>query len=361
MIKGEKRMIKVYNDIRKIRDDWNKLYDANPKLTPYQSYDWNRNLQKRHFLLYTDRNRYKIDYIVYYDDNNSSAKIIAPLLSPKNGKDEITILGNKSKAGELNFIYSKDVNYNDFDNIFKYIKTTYPNQEVLLFEIPRFTELGDYLYNNKNNLFVHFFQRDNVKSLIPETVEELNKNLSKSVRQTIRTSYNRIARDNLEHKLEINYGYKFSLNELKTISAIHNKRKKQWGYEIENETDIQLLTRIKQLARDTFFDPFFMFSENNNFLYVKYLINDKIAAFFIALKKENDYCIVPTLIHDTEYDFYSPGLLMIYEFLCYEIDKKNIRTFNLSRGSEPYKIRYLPYPETYVSDLWKFNSKDDKI
>jgi CelD/BcsL family acetyltransferase involved in cellulose biosynthesis len=99
-----------------------------------------------------------------------------------------------------------------------------------------------------------------------------------------------------------------------------------------------------------------MFSKHSDFIFVKFLIDNQIAAYFLAIKNSSGYCIVPTLLHDRKYDFYTPGLLMIYEFLNQVIESKQINVFDLSRGNEKYKFRYLPSPETYTNGLFYFHS-----
>lgn len=341
-------MIKVVNDISKIKREWLSLASSNDELSIYQSFLWNKNLFTRYKLLRTDRNRYTVVFLLYYNELDK-LKIIAPLSIPNNKEEPIIIFGGGTKTGILNFVYSSDVKNEDFISVFNYLYEKYPRQKLALREVPRNTKLGWFL--NNNNQFSLFFNRGSVRCAVPSDKDELLKGLSKSVRQTIRTSYNRMKKNGASSKIVINYGYHFGLNEKIKLNDLQIERKKHWGYKIENE-NANTITRIKQLFRDTITDPIFRFSHNKCFVYVKYYINNEIAAYFFALKNEEGYCIVPTLIHNAKYKEYNPGLLMIFEFLNKMIESKDIKVFDLSRGVDDYKLRYLPNPEIYDQDMF---------
>ncbi|MBR4727361.1 MAG: GNAT family N-acetyltransferase [Clostridia bacterium] len=341
-------MIKTFHQISKVKKEWIDLYSSNQEMSVYQSYEWNRNLFSRYKLLRADKQNYDYLFVACFD-SNGSIRVIAPLTVPNNQNEPIMIGGGYTKTGLLNFIYAKDIQNEEFNEILNYLYQSYPNHKLAFREIPRETRFGSFLY--RNNAFQVFFSRGSVRCSVPQTKEQLDKNLSKSVRQTIRTSYNRMRRNSVASKLEIHFGYKFQNNEKCLLNDLQKERKKDWGLRIENENGNALI-RIKQYLRDTITDPLFRFSKNKDFVYVKYIIDNQMAAFFIGLRNERRYCIVPTLIHNKDYKEYNPGLLMIYEFLCEEINTGDITVFDLSRGVDDYKLRYLPLPEIYEQDLY---------
>lgn len=65
-------------------------------------------------------------------------------------------------------------------------------------------------------------------------------------------------------------------------------------------------------------------------------IDGQIAAFFEGFKDEQSI-LIPRLAIDTDYDRYSPGLLLCTEAIrsCYKVG--GIARFNLLRGTEKYK------------------------
>ncbi len=341
-------MIKVFSEIYKIKDEWNALFSSNDELSVYQSFSWNENLFSRYKLLRTDRKRFSVIFLLYYDDADQ-LKIIAPLSIPQNTDDSIIIFGGGTKTGILNFVYSNDVKNSDFISVFNYLFESYPNQKIALREVPRETKLGRFL--GKSSQFTLFFNRGSVRCAVPNSKDELLKSLSKSVRQTIRTSYNRMKRNEVESKLVIDYGYHFCISEKRKLNDLQIERKRHWGYKIDNE-DANLIMKTKQLFRDIITDPIFRYSGNKEFTYVRFYIGNEIAAYFFGLRNEVGYCIVPTLIHNVKFKEYNPGLLMIFEFLNKMIETKEIKVFDLSRGVDEYKMRYLPNPEIYDQDMF---------
>lgn len=339
-------MIKAFTSIKKIENIWKELCLSNNELSFYQQYAWNKNLFSRYKLLRADKASYKVVFYVLFNDKNS-ARIIAPLTIPVKTNEPVMIFGGYTKQGILNFVYTNDCSFEEFDEICSFICEKYKGQKLAFREIPRNSMFGKYLNNNIR--FQLFFSRGSVRCVVPKTSDQLLSALSKSVRQTIRTSYNRLKKNDIETKLEVHHGYKFTLQEKKTLNKLHLNRKKAWGLNIENE-NANGLKKIKQFLRDTLIDPFFMFAKNKSFMYVKYYINDEIAAFFFGMIYPNNYCIVPTLIHNTNYRQYNPGLLMIYEYLNEQTKSNEMEFFDLSRGIDDYKLRYLPNPEIYYQE-----------
>ena len=75
----------------------------------------------------------------------------------------------------------------------------------------------------------------------------------------------------------------------------------------------------------------------NNSYDFKFYIGKDLAAFMMGLESENKEVIIPKLAIDSNFSKYSPGKLMINETVKYLISNSNIRTLDLSKGSEKYK------------------------
>ncbi len=352
--------IKVYNKIDQIKSIWKNIYCGSDDLTLYQSYEWNRNIENYYKTnLYTFKT-FHLKYFVYFKDN--VPLIIAPLAIPRKSNLYIQLLGQYSKSGALNFIYSKNVEYSDFEFLIKHIKNKYKNKEIRFYEIGDYTKFGDFLKNNENAEIIS--QRQCIRSKLDLDIENYYDSLSKSTRQTIRTSYNRLATDNKCGRIEIIYGCE-SLESFKNseLNELYCKRNCEKNH-TESITDIpnteksnKLLEVVKPLVHAFFpaTDPFSTFATNNGFVLVKYFIDGKLSAYFIALLNDAGYCIVPTLFYDSSFKRYSPGLLMVYEFICDAIKTQKVKVFDLSRGAETYKLRYLPYPEVYLNNDYRIN------
>ena len=352
-----RRFVKIYNKIDDIKDIWNKLYFDGYDMTPYQSFDWNKNVMECYksntyiFLNFT------VKYFICFKDDRPV--IIAPLAVPKsrnNKENYIQILGQYTKSGALNFIYDNEASNEDFDFLIEYIQKKYP-KEIRFYEIGDYTKFNKFLssYNKAQKISDRICVRCN----IPVTKEGNYNSLSKSVRQSLRTSHNRLAKEGLVSKVDIFRGYCFKKNELDQFSYLYNKREAEWNNKqirLQEHTKPHLLNIIaRKILRKVFKnkDALINFSRNEKFILVKCVIDGNLAGYFYAVSDEKGYCIVPTLVIDSYYGKYNPGLMMIYEFINNCIDEKSLSVFDLSRGDEIYKSRYIPKAEKYLNNDYK--------
>lgn len=346
------RYVKTYKKIEKLENIWDGLFSDGDDMTPYQSFSWNKNVADCYksntyiFLNFTVR------YFVCFRDNKPV--VIAPiaLAKNKNGDSYTQLLGQYTKSGELNFVYGKDADDEDFRFLIEYIMKAYPH-EIRFYEVGDFTKLGRFL--SKYQEATKISDRMCVKCNVPATKEENYGALSKSVRQTIRTTNNRLEKDGIPCKTEIFKGYNFSDSELQEIDALYNKREAEWNNSELKTGEGSGASLIKQII-GLFFknkDALINYSQNSDFVYVRCTIDGKLAGFFFGITDINGYCIVPTLAINSDYSKYSPGLLMIHHFLNDAIENESLKTFDLSRGDEIYKSRYLPNPVKYQNNDYK--------
>lgn len=166
------------------------------------------------------------------------------------------------------------------------------------------------------------------------------KTLRPSVRQNIRTAYNRMSRDGMAYELQI-FDNKRPIDKqdwteimdlyLKRLFGKYKQKKVSNGLKIWYT---HLFYRhIKHDTRSLHYLP-------NSWHAILY-IGGKKAAFmsgFVshALGKEKSI-VVPRLAIDAEASFYSPGMVLVCETLRYLAANTEIRTLNLSRGEEKYK------------------------
>lgn len=163
--------------------------------------------------------------------------------------------------------------------------------------------------------------------------------LSKSVRQNIRTAYNRLNRD--AHKLKLNI-------------CFGNDNKDRFP-----EKGLQLYLKGQKARYNHFGISYWI-----HFKYIHYLsrtmnesysfhasimIDDNMAAMMQGYYDENRREIqIPRLAIDSEYSFYSPGYLMICETIKWLTKNTDIQALDLMRGGEKYKLdlggqKYITY------------------
>lgn len=254
-------------------------------------------------------------FIVGYE--NGDPKCIAPLAIDKSPKKTIRLLGHGTNAGYLDYIYEdpKSVNklhnyvvekYSDFDIDFIFVSENSPLYGLL--------NVSDTF----NNYAIHF-----------NGYETYFNSLSKSTKQNIRTAYNRMKTDEKEYVLSIYTSYeqlgKMCLTE---INQLYHKRKADWidGQPIDKKT------QNKVLRRDVIYQGV---RKLDNPVIAVLRIDSVIAAFFIGFSYDNGVCI-PRLAIDIEYGRYSPGVVLINEFLKTLPDNAPY-IFDLCRGDEKYK------------------------
>lgn len=152
--------------------------------------------------------------------------------------------------------------------------------------------------------------------------------LTKSVRQNIRTAYNRLHTDgqSLNFIALDHCSYK---NNLDQILFISNKRHyERYGH---NASWIKKLF-LKYLNFATI-----IYKRSSLSLSFLLKIDNKPAAFMSGLLTDNRY-IVPRLAIDIDFKRYSPGLILINEAIKYFIENGVVDNLDLSFGEEKYKF-----------------------
>lgn len=350
-MKGEsllKYKIKTFNRFSLVKHYWNKIIADNNEMTAYQTAEWNR-----HIAFCYNTNRYllkniKSKYYVLF--KNGEAVIIAPLAIPKGNSEYISIKGQYSKAGALNLIYSSDAQKEDFDYLLNYVFETTSNDELGFYEIPSFTLFHKYLEERSDARYL--FGETCVYCRVPQSYDEYYNALSKSSRQTIRTAHNRIKTDN--KNLTFNFYVNGENLPFKTAISVKDLLFKR-EEEINGNSSIPLsendeinIHKVLDIARD----PIYRFSchEKNSFC-VTAFIDGTLAAAIVALNC-NGRIIVPSFAHNSALDRYYPGVLLIDEVFK-RICGQGYTSFDLSRGNEQYKYRYLCFPEEYKADHFR--------
>ncbi|MDB2068696.1 GNAT family N-acetyltransferase [Clostridium perfringens] len=329
---------KSYSSIYGAKKSWLQIISNNSQ-NIYQTYEFNRlcylyritslsNLKKGNILC---------DFIVGYE--NGVPVCIAPLVIDKKPKKCIRLLGHGTNAGYLDFIYSNEKYVND---MYEYVKTKYVEYEFEFIFVKEKSPLTKIMRSieNFNNYSIHI-----------EDYDEYFSGLSKSTRQNIRTSYNRISKDGRTYKLCVfDKNYKDLEKVLYYCNEIYHKRKKDWL-----EENIEYSTKIKRkiLKRDVINQSMRRLDQS---IIAVLIIDNNPAAYFMGLKYD-DGIYIPRLAIDMEYSRYSPGIILINEFLkkCKNYNFKSY-VFDLCRGDEKYKSS-LKGEITITNRLVKINKK----
>jgi len=178
-----------------------------------------------------------------------------------------------------------------------------------------------------------------VRISVPERdPDTLLKSLSSSVRQNIRTAYNRMRRDGVDYRFEV-------------FDATHPVTDEAWGKIMDLYFD-RIFTKYKSEKVHSWLGRWKMrrlyYRTKHDTLSLHYLPNswhavlwngDRVMAFMNGLTTRDGTSVsVPRLAIDAAYSFYSPGYVLITDAIRHIAADPTMRELDLSRGDEKYKF-----------------------
>lgn len=310
-------LVRKFSSIRK---EWSRLYSLTPQVSPFLhpvAFDIS---VKYFFPYYLRYSTYPLFAVV---SRGGEIIAIVPLL--KSGKSA-QLLGNVNGFNECGFVFKDERDIPDILNLLKEHFTSV-----------HFSRISDWsiISTHKGTKFT---EKPNVAIHFGDDFDELFKSLSSSVRQNIRTAYNRLAKDEKTFSLDVYRGGDKDIP-ISSIIDLYSKRHNQrYGLKISWLKNWFL----KHLSFATRF-----YKHSPNALTFLLSINGQPAAFMSGLF-EHDRLIVPRLSIDNEFKRYSPGMILVCETIKYLISNTKIRVLDLSQGEEGYKYqlggeKYLSY------------------
>lgn len=234
--------------------------------------------------------------------------------------------------------YSSGSGYNDFisgdvdkqkiwEQFTEYLKDNYPGYTLSLHDIEETSAIPD-IVKERPCVRIDLNQKHSVgESVYSEWYESLSKN----ARQNLRTAYNRINTDGKNYRLLTQLDVPFKLKW--KLYLIYRKRSSQ----INNEELIESVGFFKKIR--LFFDMqfnivFYLLNRNRRFETVILLLDDRVSAFMVTVR-EKESVTVPKLAIDTVFSRYSPGCVLISEYIKSSGGLNS--SIDLSRGKETYK------------------------
>lgn len=307
---------KEFSCIYSLKKIWKELVDESSK-NIYQSYEFNVLYYKYRITSISNikKRNTKCRFIVAYE--NGEAKCIAPLAIDNFPEKTIRLLGHGTNAGYLDYIY-RDPNYVKI--LYNYIEKKYSGYRFDYIFVRENSPLSDIMkpcgiFNNYAIMFKEY--------------ETYFASLSKSTRQNIRTAYNRIKSDGMNFEFKVYNSFQtLGKEKLNLLNRIYHKRKADWN----DGKIIDERTQRKFLKRDVIYVGL---KKMTNPIVAILTIDSGVAAFFIGFSYDGGICI-PRLAIDTDYGRYSPGMILINEYLK-SLPCNQEYIFDLCRGDEKYK------------------------
>lgn len=296
----------------KIRKIWENLYNQTPNVSPFlktKSFE----IAYRYFYPYYLKNRHLPVFCVFMESDDEPLAII-PLLK---GIDGIyRLLGAFNGFNECGFVYKPTTDISQMLMILK--------GEFGKVEFQKIDERSPIC----NHLPIDFKQTNNVAINFENGFDNWFKSLSASVRQNIRTAYNRLQKDD-KHLNVIASGGGKNLPVRDLISLYCSRHEQRYGIKT---------SAVKKwfLKNQSFATRLYCKAPNSITIILE--INGKLAAFLSGLY-DTERLIVPRLSINDEFRRYSPGMILVNETIKYFDSSSQLRVLDLSMGEEPYKFQ----------------------
>lgn len=315
-------------ELSKLRDEWLSL-EKGEEMTYFQSYHWNLMLTKK---TPEDSHNFEAIYCLLRNQEKK-AVLIAPLWIIKStfrilNKKGVYLIGRQGWSDYLNFIY-KDFNPHAVSFLIQWLRDTFHVQRFFFEQLKETSSLYRYIVENYTlnktlaTTCVHIF--------LPVSVEDYQKKLSKSSRQNLRTAYNRLQKNG--HSITFNFDDKPNLELCKQMRSLRVAKK--------NERNYTLWEKLKGYIKKKCvleFPSYLPFYEDKQSRFMTAYIDGEFCAFFnYGWDKEHEEIVVMAVGTNEKYAKYSPGVLLLYEYIKYQIAKQEIKIIDLTRGDEKYK------------------------
>jgi len=313
-----------------IEKEWRSL-EIGKEMTLFQSYDWYNMLLE--YYIPEDTKNFVSVFAVIEDDGK--ACMIAPLwIITKNfrilNRKGVFFIGRYSFSDYLNFIYknfdSEALNYLLADLHEKFGVNSFTFED-----FRKSTSIYDYISNNYKLTSITEFPC--VDLIVPHTLEEYKKMLSKNSRQNLRTANNRLKRDgktltfNLED-LDIDIEKCMMIRESKLMVKYNE-------FSLWRKYKYRIINRFRYT-----FPPFFpLKTYPKSKIMTAYDGERKLRAFFNYGYDPNGKAI-RIMAAGTDLDFarYSPGILLMHHFITNAIEERKLKEIDFTRGDEKYKF-----------------------
>jgi len=318
-------------DMERIQDEW-KALETGEEMTLFQSYEWYQMLLEKY--IPEDTKNFESVYAVV--EANGKACMIAPLwiikrsfriLNKKGGY----IIGRFSFSDYLNFIYLT-FDADAFDFLMKDLRRRYGIKKICFEDYFR-ESTSIYQHVIKSYSIIENKKFPCVTLQLPHTIEEYNKMLSKNSRQNLRTANNRLQKDGKtlifnDDDQQVDRQECMRLREAK-LSVKYADFSLYWKYKY------RIIHRLRY--RFSSFNPLTHFSHSK--VMTAHDENGVLRAFF-------NYDYDPTrkairiMAAGTDLGFarYSPGILLMHQFIEKAIKQGRLEIIDFSRDDEPSKF-----------------------
>lgn len=328
-------------DIEYIREAW-KALETGKDMTVYQSYEWSGLLLEEE--LCNKEGLFKSSIYAYMANlGNDETVCILPIIVQTHsslirvlGREKgIYILGHRSYSDYLNAIYSDKADQGIFQRIIEKIQEDFKGYDLFVTDIRSETKFASFL---KTRGYMIINEQVAVQVKRRKTVDEYNQSLSKSAKQNLRTSKNRLEKAGLSYRFEV-LGMTEDESLISKLVKLHIKRMIEKNSDTtslkKSISNVLQIHKNKHKEQNNNIIAESMRCMQNSFLLICYL-NDDIAGYLYGLYDNKTIRIMQNCLN-SEYKFYSPIYRAAYDYILSTYDDDSIKIVDFTRGNEKYK------------------------
>ena len=328
---------------------WNVLIDGNPIATPFQSYKYLTFTGKGKPLrndLFRTLGLQELNLVLYVDHTPIA---IAPMLFKKQkGKTTVYFRGHFTVANHLDFIYA-NLSYDDFVFLMDSIRSLLGDVAFFLDRVYCQSPTSEYL---KRYLPSALMQEHECFAVpVPKTYDDWYQSLTKSRREKIRQSNNRIANDHAQCSVSYFAGEKIKAATYREIISVYADR-----FLVKNHYIFGSFNHLAKKVLQVFLlkDKMTQWLNNaNNSFHVVVYINHEVAAFSSGLISKDKRILGCRFAIYTKYKRYTPGAILISSTIGYLVEQKaagklDIAQLDMGQGGDGG----MTYKSTYGGEVY---------
>lgn len=320
-----------HTDMRKLKDVWNKLYDRNIQLTPYQEYHYCSIIDEYSAIL--KRNRLKNVIYELRDTHDQTIMLIPLHIEKTKGQSFAHMWGEFSQSGHLDFIYDAQIQTEAFLAAIELVKQDIGNVKFILTRIAEQSKLNAMVQHGFTS---HSITRKSTCVQIPiiSGFDNYLNTLDKQARQNLRTSFNRLKTDKHTYEVQTYVNKPIPAETHQQLFNIY------WQRLSDKSVTIGLKRFLPVFFRMRLNPTIIALKELKNVYYSIIYIDKAIAGFCAGFTSRNGKIILPFLSINSNFSRYSPGGILITETIKFLMEHHDYKYFDLSRGDEKYKYTY---------------------
>ena len=313
-----------------LKDKWCSLYEDNPFLFPYSSFEYNQCIKKyKRFKPTTILQR---DIFLVYSCEGKDLMLMPLSIHRK----ELIIFGdNISGAGNLDFVYVQSITDQHFLQALEELRELFPGYKLKLNKINERSRFYKFLHENKELLGKKYnmteeIDRVCVKINFSDSYYDYFQGLSKKCRYYLRKAQSDIKKFNQDSYLKVMSGPIKDEKLFKDMMLIYTNRES-----VRKKRRVDFIAFFKHRYLSALTWAIKNLSTQYTFCFY---INGELAAFMTGFVTNFREIVFPILAMNGNYAQYTPGKLMICKSIEYLQERTSIRSIDLSRGEETYKI-----------------------